>query len=313
MRLLIAGGSGFIGKNLITSLPRNWTVFATYHRDMLFPDFVKRHNLANVQPIHCELSNKQDTQEKIGGLADIDACVYLAANTNVSSLVSEPTQDVLDNIVPLTHFLGAFRGTRLIFFSSGAVYMGLERAVSPDSKLSPTIPYSISKLASEHYIRFQATTKKTFNEYAIVRFFGAYGYHEPTRKITRRFLEQALSPSWPKISMTLFGDGENLIDVMWVKDAIQAIMGLINASKIDFTVDLCAGNACTINEYVAKLGKIVGKEVLVRHEGTSAEYIRFHASPERMRKLIGFQAKTSLQEGIARYIRWLKEQSSTKA
>jgi len=313
MRILIVGASGFLGRNLVSSLPSTWTIFATYNRDETFANFVRAHELTNVEPVHCDLTNKDEAQSKIRTLGDVDACVYLAANTNVSSLVADSAKDVAENIIPVVNFLGAFKGSRLIYMSSGAVYMGLEGLVSPDAKLSPTIPYSISKLTSEHYVRFYASARRTFGQCGIVRFFGAYGYHEAPRKITRRFLEQALKTNNDRVSMTIYGDGQNLIDIMWIEDAIDGIKALITSPDLNATVDFCAGNACTINEYVARLGKIVGKEIVVKHEGASHEYIRFYASSKEMSSLVGFKVRTSLQEGISRYTRWLERQQKASA
>jgi len=310
MRLLIVGASGFLGRNLITALPHTWNIFATYNRDITFPAFVKDHGLTNVQGIHCDLLSK-DVQKQIRSVSDIDSCIYLAANTDVPSLVADSRIDVNENIAALVNFLEAFRGPRLIFVSSGAVYMGLQGAVNPDVKLSPTIPYSISKLTSEHYVKFYALGRKAFDQYAIVRFFGSYGYYEASRKLTRRVLESALSGE--RFAITIVGDGENLIDVMWVEDTVRGIKALIEAPELNFTADFCAGNACTINQYVMKLAQILSKDVVLKHEGVSHEYIKFYASPKRLNDFVGFRPETSLREGVMLYTRWLNYPTTQNA
>ena len=73
--------------------------------------------------------------------------------------------------------------------SSGAVYDGLRGAVSPATPVSPRLPYAISKLASEQYLRFFAEHRGTVDSYVNVRFFGAYGPYEAARKITTQWLQ----------------------------------------------------------------------------------------------------------------------------
>ena len=87
-------------------------------------------------------------------IQDIDVCVYLASNTNVRAMVEDPIIDVHTNIRPLVNFLTNSTGGKIIFFSSGAVYMGNHGLVSPRSQITPTIPYAISKYACEQYVKF---------------------------------------------------------------------------------------------------------------------------------------------------------------
>ena len=126
MNILVVGASGFIGKNLLLKIPKKWNVFGIYRTDKSFLEFLEKNKLINVYPLKCDLENVLEVKSALKKLRNVDVCVYLAANTNVRQLSEDPTLDVATNITPLTNFLKYFRGRRLIFFSSGAVYMGLE-------------------------------------------------------------------------------------------------------------------------------------------------------------------------------------------
>jgi len=303
LNILVVGASGFIGKNLLLKMPREWKVFGIYRTDRTFLEFLEKNKLSNVYPLKCDLENVLEVKSALEKLENVDVCVYLAANTNVRQLSEDPTLDVATNIAPLTNFLKYFRGRRLIFFSSGAVYMGLEGQVSPSSKINPTIPYAISKYASELYIKFHQNMLKTFKEYVILRFFGAYGPYEEPRKISTKLIE--LVRNRHKDVFTVFGVGENYIDFMYIDDAIQGLLAVITSSKANVTVDFCSGNPLTINQLVRNVGEIFNRKIRIEHVGSSPEYITFYASPKGMFQIFGFRPSTSLKDGIQKFANWL--------
>ena len=91
------------------------------------------------------------------------------------------------NTVALVTFLEHCSVNHLVYLSSGAVYDGLVGAVSPETPCSPRLPYAISKLAAEQYVRFFSERRHRPASYINVRFFGAYGPYEPARKYASPF------------------------------------------------------------------------------------------------------------------------------
>lgn len=304
MNILVVGASGFIGRNLLLNIPKEWNVFGTYNTSTTFEQFLEENNLSNVTPRKCDLTNIDETRTAIASLEDFDICVYLAANTNVRAMVEKPIIDVETNITTLLNFLQCFKGEKLIYFSSGAVYMGLSGEVSPSMMINPTIPYSISKYTCEQYIQFYQKSKKTFRDYVILRFFGAYGPYEPDRKISSKLIETI---SDKKREFTLFGDGRNYIDFMYIDDAIEGLKAVINSDKTNLTVDFSSGNPLTINELVKRVVAIFGGDINIKHEGVSPEYITFYASPSMMHQLFGFKPMISLEDGFKKFGKWMDE------
>lgn len=308
MNILVAGASGFIGKNLLLRIPEKWTVYGIYRSSKTFQSFLARNKVSNVVPLKCDLENIENVKDVMPKLEDIDTCVYLAANTNVRGLVKDPVLDVTTNIGPLLKFMKYFRGRKIVYFSSGAVYMGLKGKVSPLSRINPTIPYAISKYTCEQYIKFYKNTKKTFQQYVILRFFGAYGPHEPPRKISTKLLELIRDPE--KNEFTVYGDGTNYIDFMYVDDAIRGILAVIQSPKANVTVDFCSGNPQTINELVTNVGRMFNRKIKITHLGTSPEYITFYASPQKMFRVFGFKPGISLKDGFRRFLNWFDNATS---
>ena len=312
MKVIITGASGFIGKNLVLKSPKTWEIVALYNQTSDFPQFIEGHQLKHITPIKCDLTSTAEIKEMLKQAGKhFDACIYLAANGNPALSTGKPLLDLKLTTDTVINFLSSVEVRRFIYFSSGAVYEGRSGFVSPEVKVNPTLPYAISHLASEQYIQF-FTHQGNIAEYIILRFFGAYGPYEPQRKIYTRLIRAFCLEG--KNEFTVRGDGENLIDAMYIDDAIEGIFKVMESGKKNLTADFCSGTPLTVNELVKMAGVLfqkslpVGREVQVRHEGSVPEYIRFHASPEAMDKLFGFRPRISLQDGLIKFAALLKEQ-----
>src|SRR5919199_4419605 len=204
MRLLVTGASGFLGRNLLPSLPTEWEVTLTYRRDAGFCRFVERWVRARSHTVQVDLSKTDDLDRLASASPEYDACVYLAANGDPAESVRRPAYDLEANTLALVTLLERVRVGRLVYFSSGAVYDGIVGPVEPGVTARPSLPYAISKLASEHYVR-SFHTRGQVGEAVIVRFFGAYGPYEPERKIYNRLVRQFAFEREPRF--TIRGDG----------------------------------------------------------------------------------------------------------
>ena len=98
----------------------------------------------------------------------------------------------------------------------------------------------------------------------------------------------------------LRGDGENLIDFMYVDDAVDGLLTLVAAAGVSTTVDFGSGAPITINQLVAAMARASGVDVAAAHQGQTEEYIRFHSIDRAMRDRFGFAPSTSLENGLRR-------------
>jgi len=303
MRLLLTGASGFIGRNLLLKVPREWEVVATYNKSTDFADFVMGNALDNVRAVRVNLTSSSEARRQLKG--GFDCAVHLAANTNVQLSVKKPEVDLKMNVLTLLNTVRSARIRDLIFMSSGAVYDGHAGVVSPKVQCNPSHPYAISKLACEHYMLY-FKKNRIIENYVVLRFFGAYGPYEPLRKIFSKLVRTFYFEN--SREFTIVGDGNNFIDAMYVEDAVDAILSVIKSDVRDVIVDFASGNAVTINELVTRVAEIFGKkDVMLRHEGWPPEYNTFYASGRDMEALYGFRPSTPLKEGIWRLARWLKK------
>ncbi|HEX2064137.1 MAG TPA: NAD(P)-dependent oxidoreductase [Acidimicrobiales bacterium] len=298
-RVLVAGGSGFLGRNLLLAAPGDWSVVTTFHRQVDLPAFLDAHGSREVRALACDLADTSKVErlaQTVGRAFDV--CLFLSANTSVPLSVDDPRADLVANAVTLLNTLASFEIGHLVFLSSGAVYDGKRGAVGPSTRVSPTLPYAVSKLAAERYVE-QASEVGRIGSHAVVRFFGAYGPFEPPRKIfTRLAVELGLER---RTRFRLYGDGTNLVDAMYVDDAVRALSSVARDEGRRTVVDLAAGSPMTVAGLVDRAARcFLDRPVEIERKGVAHEAIRFRADPTPFRDLYGFAPVVPMDEGLLR-------------
>ena len=301
MKVLVTGASGFIGKNVLLAAPPEWEVVATYRRDDSFPDFLRKHALAKVAALRIDLGDAAEAKQ-LGKHGAFDACIHLAANGDPAYSTREPGEDLRSNAVALLNVVTNATFGHFVFFSSGAVYDGLKGPVGPGTPVKPALPYAISKWAAERYVANAQRTGR-IRTATVVRFFGAYGPHEPARKIYGRLVKQFAFDRVP--SFTIRGDGRNLIDAMYVEDTVRAIRLILDKGTESRTVDLCSGAPLTLAALVATAAKRFGIEPRIELTGEVPEYIEFRSDDRTMETAYGFKPSIALADGLERFRVWM--------
>ena len=297
MKLLLTGASGFIGHNVLLRAPRDWEIVAVYHRTPGLEAFVQAQGLSNVRVVRCDLLDEGAVQALARDIGRPDAMLYLAANGDPAASAERPRWDLDSNTAAFVTTLEHCPADHVVYLSSGAVYDGLSGPVTPATAVSPRLPYAIAKLASEQYLRFFCERKGTVGSYVNVRFFGAYGPYEAARKITTKWL-QAMRAG--QREFVVRGNGQNLIDFMYVDDAIDGFLALVAAAGTRATVDFASGSPVSVNDVVGTMAKVAGADVSVRHEGTVAEYIEFRSADTTMHDTFGITPRVSFEDGLQR-------------
>jgi UDP-glucose 4-epimerase len=295
MHLVVTGASGFIGHNVLRRAPRDWQITAVTHRTPGLEAFAAAERLSNVRVVCCDLTDAEVVRGAAAQTGRADAALYLAANGDPAASAERPRWDLESNTVALVTFLEHWPVDHLVFLSSGAVYDGIVGPVTPAMAVSPRLPYAISKLASEQYVRFFCERRHALGSYISVRFFGAYGPYEPARKITTRWL---LALAAGQREFVLRGNGDNLIDFMYVDDAVDGLLRLVRAGGASVTLDFASGAPVSVNTVVQTMARTLGVEIAVRHEGETEEYIQFHSIDRTMRERFGVAPSIAFEDGL---------------
>ena len=297
MKVVVTGASGFIGHNVLLRAPREWEIVAVYHSTSGLEQFVKAQGLANVRPVKCDLLNEAEVSRLAQEIGKPDAMLYLAANGDPAASSQRVRWDLESNTLALVTCLEQCPASHVVYVSSGAVYDGLRGGVSPETAVSPRLPYAISKLASEHYVRFFAEHRGSVDSFVNVRFFGAYGPYEAPRKITTRWLD---AMAQGQRDFVVRGDGKNLIDFMYVDDAVDGFLSLVKARGEKRTVDFASGSPISVGDVVRAMAANLGIDVNIRYEGDVPEYIEFRSTDTAMRDRFGVTPSVAFDAGLGR-------------
>jgi GDP-L-fucose synthase len=96
------------------------------------------------------------------------------------------------------------------------------------------------------------------------------------------------------------GDGNNLVDFVYIDDAADGLLALVKAKGVTSTVDFGSGAPLTVNEVAERTARALGVQVAIRHEGQTEEYIRFRTSDTAMRDRFAVSPAVTLEEGLMR-------------
>ncbi|HTY74089.1 MAG TPA: SDR family NAD(P)-dependent oxidoreductase [Candidatus Nanoarchaeia archaeon] len=298
--ILVTGGAGFIGSNLILLLLRN-----DYHVTVL--DNLSTGKMENLQELKKNpnfrfiLGDIRSQENVNAALEGIDAVVHLAALIDVSASVAEPlfTHDV--NVTGTLNMLqeaARRRVERFVFASSTAVYGDTKTLpVTEETPFQPISPYAASKAAAEAYC---STYAGCYGLNTVrLRFFNVYGpknENSPYSGVITKFLQKAQSNQ----TLTIEGDGEQTRDFIHVSDIAQALMAALKGKNLQGDVfNVCTGKPTSINTLASTLSAVLGKNLKTVHAQARVGDIRYsYGDPSKAERGLRFRAKVDIAEGL---------------
>lgn len=305
-RVLITGAAGFIGHHLSIAWRRRGV-------EVVGLDNLRTGRRENLRAI-AELTGPEGFTFIEGSITDaatvrraIEGCDvvhHLAAQVSVPESVERPHECVEINVGGTLNVLEAARAagvSRVVFSSSAAVYGDDPRSPkTEDMTPSPKSPYGITKLDGEFYLRMYA---EMFGVPAVsLRYFNVFGPRQDPRSVYAAavpiFIERAMRGD----AITIFGDGEQTRDFVYVEDVCAANMLAATSSGAGRgeVFNVGQGGVITIRELAETVKRITGSSSEIAHAPERAGDIRHsRASIAAIRGALGFEPGTSLADGIA--------------
>lgn len=296
--VLVTGGCGFIGANLIRSL-----VSVGYQVRVL--DDLSSGRRENLAGIDAELIDGDvcDPQTVERAMVNCTGIVHLAAKSSVleSTVDPWPTFDVNERGT-LTVLQAAVRTGvgRFVLASSNAALGEHEPPLNEDLVARPVSPYGASKLAGEAYCMAH------FGTYGLgtvaLRFSNVYGpYSGHKTSVIAKFIRMLLEGE----PITIYGDGLQTRDFIYVDDVSWAIVAALESKLAGEVLQIGTGDETPILALVEMLSEITGIQPDIRWlEQPSGEIRRNYASIERARRELGFNPKTDLRSGLEATVDW---------
>jgi UDP-glucuronate 4-epimerase len=307
MRLLVTGASGFIGKNFLELAPKDMEIIGIYNSSKEIEYFVKEKKLNNVKLFQCDLTKKGEVErlfKKIG--KNFEYCLFLAGNVNVPLSKSDPSKDRNITVGSLINVLESCdKINRLVYLSTAGVYDGIEGNVDVNANLDPKVPYCVSKLEAEQYVK-SSSAKGKIKEFIILRFGGAFGKYSE-KKFMTKLVDEIYAQN--KKTIEIYGDGTNIINVMYAKDTIRALIACLKSKKSNITCNLGQENM-TITQTVKRVAKIFGKDEDIKYipKLEDQKYITFRIKVD-FNQIFSFKPDYSFEEGIKEFGELLKNET----
>jgi UDP-glucose 4-epimerase len=302
-RILVTGGAGFIGSELVRQL-------AAGGAEVVAVDNLINGKRDNLQGVDARLAIEDiRNAAAMSGLLDGVAIVFHLACLGVRHSIHSPRENHDVNATATLDLLGLARAAgvqRFVYVSSSEVY-GTARWV-PMTEEHPTFPktvYGSSKLAGECYTR---AYQDTFGfPTVVVRPFNTYGprcHHEgDSGEVIPKFLLRATAGQ----PMMIFGDGTQTRDFTYVADTARGIsLTAMTDAAVGHTLNLGCGGEITINDLAdeVRLAAERPDAAAVHMESRPGDVLRLYADISKARALCGYEPRIALREGLALLRSW---------
>jgi UDP-glucuronate 4-epimerase len=314
-RVLVTGAAGFIGSSLVDELlARGYEVVGV---DKFLDNYGRDVKLANLRAAResaaftfLELDLARDELEDV--VAGVDAAFHLAARPGVRDSWGRHYEEYLtNNVLATQRLLEALRARAdvpLVLASSSSVYGDADRLpVTEDATPAPVSPYGATKLAAEDLVDLY---RKSYGLRAVVlRYFTVYGPRQRPDMAIHKFI-RAIGDGR---AIVLYGDGEERRDFTYVGDAVKATADVLARGLTSGTYNVASGKTVSLAELTAAIEKVLGKKADVTRAPHQRGDVRAtHGDITALRKAIGYEPATALEEGLAAQAEWIKREAPTE-
>lgn len=309
--ILVTGGAGFIGSHLCEALVNKG-------HNVVCMDNLSTGNKNNIFHLHENFKFVKGDANSIEDLKPVfaenrfDSVFHYAALVGVERTLKHPLA-VLNDVNGIQHILRLAKdnGTKEVIYSSSSEVYGepVEIPEIEDGHLNAKLPYAVTKLMGEKLMRAY------YEEFGLntvsLRFFNVYGPKQdssPYGFVVGIFIKQLLEGKSP----TIFGDGTQTRDFVYIQDNINAALKAMDSPKCaGESINIGSGKSITILELANTLANMINSKIKPKFIGTNRIDIK-HRRPNvsKMQSLLGFYPEYKLEQGLAKTIEWYKYKSN---
>jgi UDP-glucose 4-epimerase len=301
MKVLVTGGSGFIGSHVVDKLRDKGVKVRIY--DGILPSY--RDDIEYYQ------GSILDRTALGFAMNGIDAVMHLAAIADVKDVVSEPLKTEAINVRGTANVLEAARKSKVrkvIYGSTTWVYSEAESDnVDETTPLhAPSHFYTATKLAGEYYC--QSYSKLYDLDVTILRYGIPYGPRARDGAVIPIFIEKVLNGE----PLTIAGDGSQFRKFVYVEDLAEGNILAFQSIARNKIYNLDGKEKITIKKIAETIQKFVGDVKTEYVQGRPGDFSGKEISSELAERELGWNPKVNFEEGIRRYIVWYKEREERR-
>jgi UDP-glucose 4-epimerase len=304
MRILVLGGSGFLGSHIVDKFLAEKHDVTVYD---LYPERFRR-SPRGIKFFTGDFGNVGALSELIAG--GFDAVIHCVSTTTPKSSNESPEFDIQSNVIGTLNLLDICvrHGIgKLIFLSSGGtIYgdIGDEAVVDESHPVRPMCSYGVSKLAIEHYLDVYKHLRNL--NYVALRLSNPYGERQsPLRALGALtvFLHRTLK----RQDVEVWGDGSVTRDFIYVGDVANAVY-LATVNPLSGVYNVGTGKGLSLRDILTHISEVVGIEPSVKWLASrSFDVPRIVLDAAKLRLATNWNCLTSLSDGIAITAEWLRK------
>jgi len=293
MKVIVTGGAGFIGSNLVDELVRKgYKVIVLDNFSTGRLSNLSHHSKKTVRIVKIDISENKKVDRYFKGVSYV---FHLAGLADIVPSIENPNKYFKSNVIGTFNILQAAKNARIkkfIYAASASCY-GIPKKypTNENALINPMYPYALTKWQAEEIVMHWA---KIYNFPAIsLRFFNCYGLRSRTSGAYGAVFGVFLAQKLAKKSLTVVGNGKQTRDFVHVKDLVRAVLKAASSKKIGEIYNVAGGKEITVNR-IAKL--IGGHKVSVPKR--PGEPDRSLADISKIKAHLHWEPKISIDQGI---------------
>jgi nucleoside-diphosphate-sugar epimerase len=312
MNILVTGGLGLIGHNVVARLEKDHEVSIMDNRTTygIVPqsevDYLMSERLKKIQTqkIYSASIESAETVDYVVEQNAVNVIVHMASFPRQKVVNANPAAGadvMMRGLINLLESAKKHRIERFVYISSSMVYGDFEDQVLEDAECRPQGQYGIMKLAGEWLVKDYA--RRCGFEYVIIRPSAVYGPLDVEDRVVAKFMLAAMRGETLKVN----GAGETL-DFTYVDDAADGIAAA--ATRImarDNTYNITKSHSVSLLEAAEMIVKIVGSGTIEVRDKDADFPSRGALNIDRARTILGFDPKVDVEQGFHEYYKWLND------
>ena len=293
MNVVVTGGAGFIGSNLVSGLIKE--------HDVTVLDNLHTGSDDNLKDVRSEITFINDSSGNIGNRlsnSDIDAIFHLGIPSSSPMYKENPmlVGSAINDAISVFEFAKKM-DAKVVFASSSSLYNGLPTPNREDMGVMVADYYAEARLGIE---RIAELYHKLYGIDVVgLRFFSVYGPHERAKGIYANIVSQFLWEMQDGRTPVIYGDGEQTRDFTFVGDVVRACI-LAMEKDVSGVFNVGTGASHSFNDVVVTLNGVLGTDIEPQHIDNPVENYVAHtlADLTKVKATLGFRSEYSLEDGI---------------